>query len=32
MGAEADDIIIEAKDVCYTYEEGGPHSLNGVSL
>ena len=29
---KSDDIIIEARDVFYTYEEGGPHSLNGVSL
>lgn len=27
-----DSVIIEAKDIYYTYEEGGPHSLNGVSL
>lgn len=32
MSVEKDDIIIEAKDIFYTYEEGGPHSLNGVSL
>lgn len=29
---KSDDIIIEARDVFYTYEEGSPHSLNGVSL
>lgn len=32
MSMVTEDIIIEAKDVHYAYEEGGPHSLNGVSL
>ncbi|KMZ55471.1 cobalt import ATP-binding protein CbiO 1 [Dorea sp. D27] len=27
-----EDIIIEARDVHYSYEEGGQQSLNGVSL
>ena len=32
MNTEEKDVIIEARDVNYAYEEGGPHSLNGVSL
>ncbi|MSC84123.1 ABC transporter ATP-binding protein [Eubacterium sp. am_0171] len=32
MNTEEQDVIIEARDVHYAYEEGGPHSLNGVSL
>lgn len=32
MSEETEDYIIEAENVHYTYEEGGPHSLNGVSL
>lgn len=32
MSTEKTDIILEARDVYYAYEEGGPYSLNGVSL
>lgn len=32
MTDTAQDIIIEAKDIHFSYEEGGEHSLNGVSL
>ena len=32
MSGEKEDIILEARDIYYTYEEGGPPSLNGVSL
>lgn len=32
MNTEEQDVIIEARDVHYAYEEGGPHSLNGVNL
>lgn len=32
MSDVAEDIIIEAREVYYSYEEDGPHSLNGVSL
>lgn len=32
MSDALDDIIIEAKDVYYSYEEDGPQSLDGISL
>lgn len=32
MNFEKEEIIIEARDVHFSYEEGGPHSLNGISL
>lgn len=32
MMKENQEVILEAIDVHYTYEEGGPHSLNGVNL
>lgn len=32
MTVGKEDIIIEAREVHFSYEEGGPHSLNGASL
>lgn len=32
MVTEKEDIIIEARDVCFAYEEGGELSLKGVNL
>lgn len=32
MNTGTGEIIIEARDIHYSYEDDGPHSLNGVSL
>lgn len=32
MNTEKQDIILEAKNICYAYEKGEAYSLNGVSL
>lgn len=32
MSTALNDIIIEARDVCYSHEEGGPRALDGMNL